>query len=234
MKSAQNEEAIEDLVDGGVPADSAGSWIKVATIPEIGKVVTYIFAARGENLTDASKLVKIRSFVQKNSHGFILAYCLSSRESFRRITELHRFLASIRGNDVPLFLIGLQSDRADSREVTLEEGKDLATKIHALAFYEFSSKEENRNTTSASVIVERVLQTAFEKKKSKQQNSDHQKGLFQKLFSSSSEKKKDASNIPEMDTRSSMPVANILILGSRGIGIRSFAVRYLQNYFVEL
>jgi GTPase SAR1 family protein len=239
MYSNPPKEAIEDLVDGGVPADSAGSWIKVETIPVIGKVVVYIYAARVESLGDSTSESKIRNFVQKNSHGFLLVYCIASRSSFQKIVELHNFLTSLRGSDVPFYLIGLKSDLTESREVSFAEGKDLAQTIHALEFHEFSSR--NENCQPATDIVVRVLRSAFDSQKAQEQQktkaSQQRKGFLQKLFSSSSsseDKKKEAFvKVPEMSTRSGMPVANILILGSEGVGIRAFAARYFQNIFVE-
>ncbi|KAI9850475.1 MAG: hypothetical protein M1838_005613 [Thelocarpon superellum] len=75
----------------------------------------------------------------RGAHGVILAYDVSSRESF---FTMDRWFEEAEANAVPgviTYLVGTKSDKESSRAVWTEEGEALARR-HGCSFCEVSSK----------------------------------------------------------------------------------------------
>jgi len=82
----------------------------------------------------------MREQYMRASHGFLLVYSITRRQSF---DELARYFEQIqRVKDVEYFpgvLIGNKIDLETERQVSLEEGQQLAERLE-LAFFETSAK----------------------------------------------------------------------------------------------
>ena len=105
---------------------------------------------KGENNEDITIKVKIwdslgRERISyyvgaiKDSHGIILTYDITSRESFE---ALNKWISQIKdGQDIsifPIVIVGCKFDLEDKRKVSTEEGQQLAEKYN-LTFFETSA-----------------------------------------------------------------------------------------------
>ena len=71
---------------------------------------------------------------------FILVYDITDRSSFENIPQIHEDILRIREvSSVPCCLVGNKCDLVDDREVTTEEGQQLAKEIGSI-FFETSAK----------------------------------------------------------------------------------------------
>ena len=97
----------------------------------------------------------------KSSHGAILVYDITKKETFNAIPKWIESVREQRGNDFPITLIGNKSDLKDEREVEREEGENLAEK-YGFSFFETSSKE---GTNVHESILELALKILVQKEK---------------------------------------------------------------------
>ncbi|GAA5880380.1 hypothetical protein JCM16303_003921 [Sporobolomyces ruberrimus] len=80
-------------------------------------------------------------------HGWILVYSVASRTSFEMCSIIRDKILNYTGRDaVPMVLVGNKSDLAVQRQVTREEGMELAASWGKTAFME-SSARTNENVT---------------------------------------------------------------------------------------
>mmetsp|Transcript_26251 Transcript_26251/g.29225 ORF Transcript_26251/g.29225 Transcript_26251/m.29225 type:complete len:182 (+) Transcript_26251:48-593(+) len=76
----------------------------------------------------------------RNGDGFILMYSITERQSFEEMPELFETIYRVRDTEnVPIVLVGNKVDLEEDRQVTTEEGKELAQKNECL-FFEASAK----------------------------------------------------------------------------------------------
>ena len=77
------------------------------------------------------------------AHGFLLVYSVADIDSFNKIKsycdEITRVKDSER-KDIPIVLVGAKCDLEDSREVTREQGEELARELNC-PFFETSAKD---------------------------------------------------------------------------------------------
>ncbi|KAF9114677.1 Ras GTPase [Mortierella sp. AM989] len=72
--------------------------------------------------------------------GFMMVYSTTSRKSFDRIPELYQKILLVKGNNLfPIILVATKSDRENEREISAEEGRELAERLKCHLF-ETSSK----------------------------------------------------------------------------------------------
>jgi len=96
------------------------------------------------DIPDTWPRTEFSSFIDERSvrfgHGFILMYSTTDRQSFE---EMQRFFDEIYGyseaQNKPSVLVGNKVDLEEDRQVTTEEGKELAQKNECL-FFEASAK----------------------------------------------------------------------------------------------
>ena len=82
----------------------------------------------------------MRDKFMKTGQGFLLVFSLASRNSFDQIPDLrNRILRAKDRENVPIVLIGNKSDLVSQREVTLEQGQELA-KTYRAPFFPTSAK----------------------------------------------------------------------------------------------
>ena len=77
----------------------------------------------------------------RNSNLGILVYSISSRQSFNNLEEWIKNLRK-KSPTTNIILIGNKSDEKDKREVSYEEGQEIAEKYNLEFFEEISSAEE--------------------------------------------------------------------------------------------
>ncbi|KAJ5641577.1 hypothetical protein N7520_005124 [Penicillium odoratum] len=73
-------------------------------------------------------------------HGYIIAYSVTSRQSFEMVKTIRdKILNHLGADEVPLVVVGNKSDlKPEQRQVTLDEGRKLAEEINC-AFTEASA-----------------------------------------------------------------------------------------------
>ena len=81
----------------------------------------------------------------KGSHGVIVVYSIVSRESFIAINKWMNQVRASAPSAVKLCLIGNKSDLEEDREVSPEEGENLAESFDALFFEVSAFNGENIN-----------------------------------------------------------------------------------------
>ncbi|KAM9999675.1 hypothetical protein ACTFIZ_008126 [Dictyostelium cf. discoideum] len=92
----------------------------------------------------------------RSCEGFILVYSITSRSSFDQIQFFReQIIRVLDSDDVPIMMIGNKSDLDNERQVSYQEGKDLAHRL-GMSFMEVSAKsraniEEVFNETVRSV-----------------------------------------------------------------------------------
>mmetsp|Transcript_26379 Transcript_26379/g.37142 ORF Transcript_26379/g.37142 Transcript_26379/m.37142 type:complete len:193 (+) Transcript_26379:172-750(+) len=89
----------------------------------------------------------LRDQYMKTGEGFVLVYSCTSKQSFEFTTKLRQNILRMKGEDMsfPVVLAGNKKDLTNERQVTEQEGKELAEKFN-IPFLETSAKtNENVN-----------------------------------------------------------------------------------------
>jgi len=77
----------------------------------------------------------------RQGHGFLLIYSINDQHSFREVQKLHDHCIRIKDNDVekvPFVLVGTKADLEDERQVSFQQGKEMAAAMGA-SFLEASA-----------------------------------------------------------------------------------------------
>lgn len=85
----------------------------------------------------------------REGRGFLFVFSLTDKSSFENINTLHKRLMRIKeADDIPVVLVGNKKDLVNDREVTMQEGKELAEKLNFYKYVETSAKlDENIEET---------------------------------------------------------------------------------------
>jgi Ras family protein len=76
-------------------------------------------------------------------HGYVMLYSMTSRSSFLKLHQIHeRLLNDVMAGEVPRVLVASMSDLDELREVTTQEGVDLA-RSWGIPFLESSAKRNH-------------------------------------------------------------------------------------------
>ncbi|ELR21197.1 Ras subfamily protein [Acanthamoeba castellanii str. Neff] len=100
-------------------------------------------------LTDTSGMIPLDSLTKEYllpMQGFILVYSVTSRGSFDRLTELYPLIHKHKTETkLPhvIVIVGNKADEHFGRQVSFEEGSQLARQLGSAFFVELSAKEEN-------------------------------------------------------------------------------------------
>ena len=98
--------------------------------------------------------ISIRNNWIEHGDGFILIYSIDSRNSFDEIKILMDEITTLKEKIPPVVLIGNKSDLKNEREVSKNEGKELANLWNCI-FYETSAKDDiNINQTFFDIVRE--------------------------------------------------------------------------------
>ncbi|KAM9999662.1 hypothetical protein ACTFIZ_008139 [Dictyostelium cf. discoideum] len=86
------------------------------------------------------ELTAMRDQWIRSCEGFVLVYSVTSRSSFDQIQFFReQIIRVLDSDDVPIMMIGNKIDLDDERQVTFQEGKDLARCL-GMSFMEVSAK----------------------------------------------------------------------------------------------
>jgi GTPase KRas protein len=70
--------------------------------------------------------------VLRDGEGFLLVYSISDRSTFERIERFQDQIARVKGtiDNVPIILVGNKCDKITEREVSREEGMNMARRLN--------------------------------------------------------------------------------------------------------
>ena len=75
--------------------------------------------------------------------GFVLVYSITARATFDRIERFRHQIARVKDSEeIPMVLVGNKSDRQSEREVSKQDGEQLAKRLNCM-FIETSAKTRN-------------------------------------------------------------------------------------------
>ena len=78
----------------------------------------------------------------RNGEGFLLVYSITSRMSFDEISTFYQQICRVKDRDYfPMVLVGNKCDLESDRQVSSQEGKDLAKRF-GCQFIETSAKQK--------------------------------------------------------------------------------------------
>jgi GTPase KRas protein len=83
----------------------------------------------------------MREQYMRTGEGFLLVYSITSRSSFEEIVTFHQQILRVKDRDkFPVVIIGNKCDLENERQVSFEEGQELARQINC-QFIETSAKQ---------------------------------------------------------------------------------------------
>ena len=94
--------------------------------------------------------------IVKNADGVILMYDLTQRNTFEGISIWMDNIKKHKGEDFPIVLVGNKSDM-EEREVTKEEGEELAKKFN-ISFFETSNKTAQNVEESSMELINKIIE----------------------------------------------------------------------------
>lgn len=102
------------------------------------------------------QFTEMRDIYIKEGDGIMLVFSLVSDSTFHGINKIHEQISKVKGDDVPLLLVGNKSD-LEPRMVKREDAIALANQITKGAYMEASAKI-NFNVTEIFVeLVRRIV-----------------------------------------------------------------------------
>jgi len=108
----------------------------------------------------SGQFTAMRDLYIKNGQGFILVYSVTSLSSFRELSEMRNQIARIKDSDeVPVVLVGNKCDLDDQRQVTSEQGEELARSFGPKCMFMETSAKERVNIDK--VFYELMRQIIF-------------------------------------------------------------------------
>jgi Ras-related protein Rab-1A len=112
----------------------------------------------------------LTSSYYRGAHGIIIVYDVTSKESFDNVRQWMQEIEKFASENVNKLLVGNKSDLEEQREVSYEEGVELAKKFD-VPFLEVSAKNaihvDDTFTTMATEIQARFLKEKTQKKDKK-------------------------------------------------------------------
>ena len=106
----------------------------------------------------------------KKADGIILIYDISLRKTYDDIAYWMQGIMENKEKNFPILLIGNKCDLEEERQVTYEEGKELAKKYN-IDFMEISNKKDINVQEAGNLIINKILETK-EKNETKNENEN--------------------------------------------------------------
>ena len=100
----------------------------------------------------------------KNTQGVILMYDITNKKTFDAITKWIKDIIDAKGKDFPIVLLGNKCDMETERQVTKDEGEELAQKYN-LSFFETSNKTGTNVEEASLELINKILETKEKTKK---------------------------------------------------------------------
>ena len=115
-----------------------------------------------------SEFIAMRDQYMRRGHGFVLIYSVTSRHSFDMLYMMRDQILRAKGdNPTNIIVIGNKCDLVKERQVSTEEGEEIA-QIFNCTFYESSSKDriniDEAFYTLVREIREATLQNQYHRK----------------------------------------------------------------------
>eukprot|EP01130_Rhizamoeba_saxonica_P007147 TRINITY_DN2877_c0_g1_i1.p1 TRINITY_DN2877_c0_g1~~TRINITY_DN2877_c0_g1_i1.p1 ORF type:complete len:184 (-),score=52.21 TRINITY_DN2877_c0_g1_i1:54-605(-) len=97
-----------------------------------------------------------RDLYMKNGDGFVLIFSITASSTIHDLPDLYQRICKVKDKPVvPIVLVGNKCDLEDRRQVSTEEGSELANQFGA-AFYEASAKMKIHIDDIFEAIVRKV------------------------------------------------------------------------------
>jgi Ras-related protein Rab-1A len=127
-----------------------GVDFKIRTIDLDGKIIKlHAWDTSGEE-----RFRTITSSYYRGTHGIIIVYDITDRDSFKHVKYCIKEVEKYASDNVKMLLVGNKCDLESKREVSKQEGKELANE-YKIPFLETSAKENsNINETFMSLASE--------------------------------------------------------------------------------
>ena len=112
------------------------------------------------NFFDTAGQEKYKSIsinVIKNANGILLMYDITNKSSFESISNWMKNIIEIKGNNFPVILVGNKTDLIDKREVSTEEGENIAQK-YGIKFFEISNKYGTNVEEAGLELINQVVE----------------------------------------------------------------------------
>ena len=110
----------------------------------------------------------------KHADGFFVVYSITIRRSFVEAENVIQEIYRVRDdNSVPIVLVGNKCDLEDERQVSTEEGKDLADK-YGIPFLETSAKTNHNVDKMFETLVCEVVEPSKRSFNNDNSNPDKQ------------------------------------------------------------
>jgi len=103
------------------------------------------------------QFTEMRDIYIKEGDGIVLVFSLVSDSTFLGISKIQEQIVKVKGDDVPLLLVGNKSD-LENRQVKKEDAQGLADKITKGKYLEVSAKL-NQNVNE--IFIEMIRQIAI-------------------------------------------------------------------------
>jgi Ras-related protein Rab-1A len=152
--------ADDTFTDNFMP--TIGVDFKIRTLEVDGKTIKLqIWDTAGQE-----RFKTITSSYYKGAHGIIVVYDVTDKESYKNIDIWMNEVEKHASDNVSRILVGNKNDLTDARQVTTDEGKELADNYN-IRFMETSAKEssnvEEAFTLMTKEIKSRVVHTEARK-----------------------------------------------------------------------
>ena len=126
---------------------------KIRTIEVDGKTIKLqIWDTAGQE-----RFKTITSSYYKGAHGIIVTYDLTDRESFSAIENWMNEVEKHASDNISRILVGNKSDMTEARQVSTDEGKELAEHYN-VRFLETSAKD-CKNVEEAFIMMTREIKS---------------------------------------------------------------------------
>ncbi|KAI9296641.1 ras-like protein 1 [Neoconidiobolus thromboides FSU 785] len=84
----------------------------------------------------------MREQYMRTGEGFLMVYSITDKESFLEVSALKELILRVKDKDIfPIVIAGNKCDLESERQVTVQEGKDLASTFKC-QFFETSAKQK--------------------------------------------------------------------------------------------
>ena len=99
----------------------------------------------------------------KGADGILLMYDITNKKSFDAIPQWMKDIIENKGINFPIILIGNKCDLEDEREVTKDEGEQLA-KNYGVSFFETSNKDDVNIKNVGTELINQIIQIREKKR----------------------------------------------------------------------
>ena len=102
------------------------------------------------------QFTSMRDLYAKTGHGFLLVYSITNRRTLEELNPLREQITQLRGNGVPMLLVGNKCDLYSERDVSGDDGAKVAA-AWKCPFYETSAKTRHNVDEIFMEVVRMVI-----------------------------------------------------------------------------